>query len=162
MEHSFLSFGPMKKYLLLLGLALTTWSCNNAKSPETLMLGSWSNHDITVHMESYQGSDSTVTLDAHKENWAEVLQIMPIITTYTADGNFETEYFNLQGESVGVEKGRWWFRNDSLILNSNNYDNAYAITFKNDTTTLYRAYIDWDQDGERDDLYDGIQYRYIK
>ncbi len=120
------------------------------------LIGTWENTRLNVQTNSAQGRDTTVYLAIEKGQWEAALNIKPIITTYLDDGSFKSEYFGLDGKPVGTEEGTWAIRNDSLVLKSGGYDNVYKVTFEGDSARFV-SYLDWDQDGAADDLYDGWQ-----
>lgn len=147
----------IRKSLPLLVLVLFA-SCNKEADIRSQLIGEWENTSLNVQMNSVDGSDSTSQLVANDGEWENVLGIKPIKTSFNADGTFTSSYFNLEGEPLGEEEGEWEIIGDSLILKSQSYASAYHITVK-ENKARFVAYLDWDQDGAEDDLYDGWQKR---
>lgn len=146
----------MRNLIWLLGLGLV--ACTTSKVDKGLLIGTWRNTALTVKMNTFEKKDSTKWLVARKGQWEEVLQIKPIETTYFPDGSFESIYFGLDNKILGTEKGSWILKGDSLILSSPQYSNSYKLEVdKNEVRFV--AWLDWDQDGQKDDLYDGWQVK---
>lgn len=144
----------MKRLLTLTLICALLCSCE--PGIEDRLTGTWENTTLNVQTNSAQGRDTTVYLAIKKGQWEAALNIKPIVTNYLEDGSFTSEYFGLDGKPVGTEEGTWTIRNDSLVLNSGGYDNVYKVTFEGDSARFV-SYLDWDQDGAVDDLYDGWQ-----
>lgn len=144
----------MKQSLTLLIISTFLYACTPAM--ENQLIGTWENTTLNVQTNTAQGRDTTVYLSIEDGQWEKTLNIKPIITTYLDDGSFKSAYFGLDGEPVGTEEGTWRIRNDSLVLKSGGYDNVYKVTFEGNQARFV-SYLDWDQDGAPDDLYDGWQ-----
>lgn len=122
------------------------------------ILGQWVNLSMTV---KYGSKDSTAVVAAGK--WEEVLGIKPILTTYTEDGNFTSEYRNLNDSLVGASKGQWALEGDTLSLTEEGTTTKYHFSFdKNEAVGEFTGYIDWDRDGQSNDLYSGKQRKLVK
>lgn len=146
----------MKQFLTIALVGTMLCSCQPNISDK--LIGTWENTTLNVQTNTAQGQDTTIYLVIEADQWEEILNIKPIITTYLADGSFKSEYFGLDGESAGTEAGTWEIRNDSLVLKSEGYDSVYKVIFKGEKVRFI-SYLDWDQDGETDDLYDGWQMK---
>lgn len=109
-------------------------------------------------MNTYKSSDTTRWLIASEGEWEKVLKIKPIETTYFEDGTFKSEYRSLENEPMGTEEGKWLLMGDSLRLFSSHYNYNYKLYLANDRIRFV-ALVDWDNDGKKDDLYDGWQVR---
>ena len=146
------------KTILISLLIIIGLSQNTPKLNKQDLIGKWENVSLTVEMPTYGNSDSTSYLKAAEGEWEKVLKIKPIQTTFNEDGSFSSSYFDLDNKPMGIEQGTWFIRNDSLVLVSNNYGSAYKVTISGDKAR-FKAFLDWDQDGKSDDLYDGWQKR---
>lgn len=144
----------MKRFFIIPLLVIIFSSCQPGFDKQ--LIGTWENTTLSVQTNTAQGRDTTTYLSIENGGWEEALNIKPIVTTYLADGTFKSEYFGLDGKPVGTEEGTWKIRNDSLVLKSGGYDNVYKVTFEG-KQARFVSYLDWDQDGEADDLYDGWQ-----
>lgn len=145
------------KQLLIIALA-SGLLCSCQSNMGDKLIGTWENTTLNVQTNTAQGQDTTINLVIENGQWEEVLGIKPIITTYLKDGSFKSEYFGPDGKPVGTEEGTWRIRNDSLVLKSGGYDNVYKVIFEGEQARFI-SYLDWDQDGKTDDLYDGWQKR---
>lgn len=149
------------RYIILpvLALALAStllYSCQSNMGAK--LIGTWENTTLNVQTNTAQGQDTTINMMIENGQWEEKLGIKPIITTYLEDGSFKSEYFGPDGKPVGTEEGTWRIRNDSLVLKSGGYNDVYKVIFEGEQARFI-SYLDWDQDGEADDLYDGWQVR---
>jgi hypothetical protein len=146
----------MKKLLTL--VLLTAFLCSCQPNLEEQLVGSWQNITLNVQMNTAQGQDTTTYLVVEEGQWEEILEIKPILTTFLADGTFTSEYFGLDGKPMGTEAGEWSVKKDSLIMFSEAYTGSYKVIL-NGNRVRFISYLDWDQDGAPDDLYDGWQER---
>ncbi|SMD36311.1 hypothetical protein SAMN04488029_2825 [Reichenbachiella faecimaris] len=146
----------MKYVLCLLGLGLV--ACSSADINKELLIGTWKNTALKVKMNTFQNQEATKWLTAQRGQWEAVLQIKPIETTYFSDGRFQSTYTGLDNKRLGTEEGYWKLNGDSLILSSDNYNNSYKLEWTGNELRFV-AWLDWDQDGNKDDLYDGWQVK---
>lgn len=147
----------MKSLLPFLLFFPLFFSCQ--ESMQDKLIGTWENTALDVTMKLNDQQDSLMHIP--EGSWERVLNIRPIVTTYTADGNFVSDYYTPEGKSMGSEVGTWEFRNDSLVLKGENYNSAYKVIFEGEKAR-FTALLDWDQDGQEDDLYDGWQKKIKK
>ena len=153
-----LLYYPIMKHFLIIILCSTLFlSCE--QSIEDRLVGTWQNTSLDVTMAMPDGQDSLMHIE--QGQWEEVLRIKPIVTRYTVDGKFVSDYYTPEGKSLGSEIGDWEIRNDSLIFKSTNYKWAYKLTFDGNKAR-FTSLLDWDQDGLADDLYDGWQEKLEK
>ena len=90
--------------------------------------------------------------------WEEILKIKPILTTYSEDGSYESEYINLDGTPMQTTRGMWEIDGDSLFLTESSVRTGYHMQWM-DGKAKFSGYLDWDSDGEADDLYTGVQIK---
>ena len=133
-------------------------ACSANQDMEAKLVGTWKNKSIQVKMNSFENTDSVHWLIVEDNNWESVLNIKPIETTYFEDGRFESVYTDLNDVVLGVESGHWLLVNDSLILKSKHYNNSYSMKWHEDELQ-FTAWLDWDNDGKKDDLYNGRQVK---
>lgn len=153
------------KYLIFVSL-LIVMSCssdsketekNSAVKEETKnekLIGSWKNLSMIVRMP-----DST--LNVAEGNWEDVLGIKPIITTFSEDGSYVSEYRTLEDSAFMTRTGAWMVENDSLTMIDGETPNKYHIEIIEDTV-VFTGFLDWDQDGVDNDHYAGKQIRLKK
>ena len=130
-------------------------SCQSENFSEKL-IGTWENTSLRIDIKLPDGRDSLMVVP--EGDWEKVLGIKPIVSTFSADGTFKSEYFSLEGQPIGTESGDWEVRKDSLYLIYAGSDNAYKMSFDGDRVRFI-GMIDWGQGGKADDLYDGWQKR---
>lgn len=146
----------MRKLIWLLGFGLV--ACSSSDINEDLLIGTWKNTALSVKMNTFENQDSINWLIARRGQWEEVLKIKPIETTYFSDGTFESVYYGLDHQNLGTEKGNWDLDGDTLTLSSPQYSNSYKLELNNNELRFV-SWLDWDQDGQKDDLYDGWQIK---
>jgi len=157
----------MNKIIPLLLFLIVLSSCESNKigdvkeSEEVLgiseqLIGKWHNLAIKVVIQAEHG-DSIALVPYEK--WEEILKIKPIVTSFNDDSTFVSEYISLDGEVMMTATGTWFVKGDSLVMTERGRDNVYFTTLKYDTIS-FTGFIDWDEDGEADDLYTGTQIRH--
>ncbi len=141
---------------LLLSICLALFSCeSNIKKDQ--LLGQWYNESLTVKIGALDGTvDSLFSVPAGQ--WEAVLGIKPILTTYTEDGKFNSDYISLEGEVLQSKTGKWELKGDSLFLTEDGQTTAYFFDWR-EGKAGFIGYLDWDNDGHPDDLYEGIQVK---
>ncbi len=147
-------------------LMTSFFACNFSKPTEPsqeeslseTIEGKWSNIDLSVIIQTQNNKDTSVTFKVEPGEWEQILQIKPILTEYYEDGSYRSEYRNLNDSLIRVAQGTWEMVGDSLQLSEEQVATLYYIRILGDTAT-FTAYLDWDQDGKQDDLYQGRQKR---
>jgi len=135
-------------------------SCGNNENGS--LIGTWVNESLEVDITSFKGEvgkDSILSIKVNE--WESKLKIQPIHTTYSEDGSWESNYFNINGEQVFKTQGKWWSRSDTLFMHQQSPKdelNYYFFTV-NGNRANFTTTIDWDSDGEADDEYNGWQKR---
>ena len=122
------------------------------------LLGKWKNSKIKVTMKTEKGDS---VLLATPKTWGEVLNIKPIITTFKKNGTFKSVYKSLDNEIIMTREGEWSVKKDSLFMTQDKITTAYKVKI-DDGKATFRGILDWDQDGEVDDLYQGRQIKMAK
>jgi len=120
-------------------------------------LGQWYNESMAVKINALDGTvDSIFSVPAGQ--WEAILGIKPILTTYTEDGKFNSDYISLEGEVLQSKTGEWELKGDSLFLTEDGQTTAYFFDWR-EGKAGFIGYLDWDNDGHPDDLYEGIQIK---
>ncbi|MGI9542033.1 MAG: hypothetical protein ACR2MX_02175 [Cyclobacteriaceae bacterium] len=126
------------------------------ESLESAILGTWENVSLTVTISTVNNTDSTKTGYIPRKEWEARLKIKPILTTYSEDGTYASEYRDLNDSLINKNQGLWTVSGDSLALTSDDITTMYRVECKNDTA-IFTGYLDWDSEGNFDDLYEGVQ-----
>lgn len=150
-----------KTDLLSVIFLLVIFSCTDTpesrEAPEDqsdALLGTWSNTDLRLVLKNER--DSVIVLN--QTNWTDVLGILPIVSEFREDSTYTSTYYSPEGEVIMTTSGIWYIRSDSLHMIEREVPNTYHYQVEGDTVT-FRGWVDWDQDGEVDDLYEGRQVR---
>lgn len=120
---------------------------------EQEVIGTWLNESMHI---TYVGRDSVFEVPAG--TWEASLNIKPIETTYNEDHTFVSNYYSLSDTLLGSNEGTWQLKGDSLGLTSEGLTTWYLFTFKNNKGT-FEGMLDWDQDGDPNELYQGVQIK---
>lgn len=121
---------------------------------QELLIGEWKNSSLTLVIDN--DVDSTLILNS--ENWVDILGIQPIVSEFRKDSSYLSTYYSPEGEEIMTSSGIWYVEGDSLFMIEREIPNAYHVRLEGNTA-YFRGYIDWDQDGISDDLYEGVQER---
>lgn len=116
------------------------------------IIGEWRNVSLIVRMP-----DSTVNVP--EGEWEAVLGIKPIRTTFNENGTFVSEYRTLEDSVFMTSNGTWLIEGDTLAMVERGIENKYHF-YLDGETAIFRGYLDWDQDGQRNDHYAGKQLRF--
>jgi hypothetical protein len=144
-------------------MALSFVACSPQQTAQSnlrkALIGEWRNVSIHVTINTANNSDSSAVFAADESNWEEKLRMKPIRTFYKEDGSYISEYRNLSDSLFHTASGTWSVRGDSLILNQTQ---PSAETYRSqvmikDALAEFTIRLDWDQDGNEDDLYFGVQ-----
>lgn len=119
------------------------------------MLGEWRNVAMKVTIKGEQ-SDSVVDVPAGK--WEEVLKIQPIRTVFNEDGSFTSEYRGLDNTIIMTSTGTWDVKGDTLEMTQEGSTTYYVTSIEGDMAE-FEGTLDWDEDGQADDLYWGRQQK---
>ncbi len=126
----------------------------NAETKPEDIIGTWSNLSMKI---TYLDSDSI--FDVPEGRWEEILKIKPILTTYSKDSTFISEYFKLDGSPLFTSEGTWFLKQDSLYLESEGTLTAYRFTMEDDIGQFV-GILDWDSDGSENEHYLGRQKKH--
>ncbi|MEM9836312.1 MAG: hypothetical protein AAF828_07405 [Bacteroidota bacterium] len=127
-----------------------TTTDNQKADLATELLGTWEVMDISVHVPTYLGEDTTVVESIREADWGKLYGVKPARTRYTPDGKLMRTHKNIKDELIDVTHGLWRIQGDSLMVIEPNITFAYLPHLMNDKLEL-KGRIDWDRDGETDD-----------
>ncbi len=137
---------------------------NAEKNEKTLphpLQGEWRNVTLRIEIDKKQGEPSSV-LELDEFTWEEKLQIRPIRTYFRDDGTFNSEHFNLKDSLVLNPEGTWSATASEIaMITQRPFTDTTSCTYslEGDVVT-FGCWVDWDQDGEKDDWYLGTQKKY--
>lgn len=112
---------------------------------------------MSVEIGALDGSTDSL-FSVPKGQWEAVLGIKPIITTYTEDGKYTSDYISLEGDLLQSKEGQWQLKGDTLYLTEDEQTTAYFFDWR-EGKAGFISYLDWDNNGKANDLYEGIQVK---
>jgi len=146
-------------------LSLLLISCS-AKQPDQKKLtadlaGEWRNVTLRVELDKKQGEPTSV-FEVNEETWESTLQIRPIRTYFKPDGKFNSEHFNLTDSLVLNPEGTWSATTDEItMITLKPFNDTTSCTYRIEGNVVtFGCWVDWDEDGEKDDWYLGTQKRF--
>lgn len=154
----------MKKYLFVF-IILFSCSSKSGENRESYkfesLVGEWRNLTLKVELDKKQGRPSSI-FEVNENTWEEQLQIRPIRTYFRNDGTFNSEHFNLQDSLVLNPSGSWTATDGEVtMMTTQPFSDTTTCTYtiKGNVVT-FGCWVDWDEDGEKDDWYLGTQQKY--
>ena len=119
------------------------------------LVGTWQTVDTEVRLPSMNGTrkDSTFSLDA-ATRLAETNTQAPL-TTLAVDGTYRDEVRDGEGKVVMANKGTWFLQETTLIIrltSQGNGERKFQVRKKGRDQLQLKNFVDWDMDGEEDDV----------
>jgi len=144
--------------ILTFSLIYLLTACNTEKKSAVLLTGKWSNLELKVLVNHASSEDSAYTFMVPHGEWEQILNIKPILTEFKSNGTYTSEYRSLQDSLIRETDGTWDIIADTLILIEDGTSSRYHFKIEGSEVT-FKGWLDWDQDGEMDDLYSGRQVK---
>ncbi len=153
--------------MLLIVAVIILCQCQPATKSEgseedlNALIGEWRNTTLRVELDKKHGEPSDV-FEVDEATWEETLKIRPIRTFFNEDGSFNSEHYNLQDSLVLNPEGTWSATEDEIVMITVRPFNdttscSYSVV---DGIATFGCWVDWDEDGEKDDWYLGAQRKY--
>ena len=144
----------MKRHFFTLITCVFLYSCQSEPGiTKEQFIGTWENLNISATLRV---GDKDSAFVVKSGEWETKLGIKPIIAEFNEDGSFSSKYYAPDGTLVNQADGQWEVRNDSLALAYDGFNFVYKVTFSADSARFV-SLLDFDQDGDDDDLYDSWQ-----
>ena len=121
------------------------------------IVGDWLSNSLKIDVNA----DSAYQIYVAKGEWETKLRHRPIKTTFRANNTYQIDYLNLQDSIFEKRRGVWNVFGDTLLLIESESTYKYSIKMRRNHLQ-YQAFIDWDEDGEEDDVYSQIDEKIIK
>lgn len=131
----------------------------NSPSLRQQLIGQWRNLGLRVDVKTANNTDKDVIWESNESNWEEKQKIKPIHTYFNNDNTFFSEYYDLKDSLIYRPTGKWTLLGNKLTFfyEKPKMDTLFfTIQIKNDIAT-FDGYLDWDDDGKKDDHYIGTQ-----
>lgn len=154
----------MQRILLLLLVLLAACQSDGEKQTDTaekadltnVLPGTWEAVSLRVDINTFAGQDTSFLFEVKEEEWQRRLGVKPVRTIYTPDKKFRQEFYDPSGQLSTTTRGVWNVFGDTLMMIAPDATYQYVVQVA-DGRSEYRALMDWDDDGEADDVYLGVQ-----
>ncbi len=121
--------------------------------------GVWEAVSFRVVLNAADSSASQSVFEVAPGEWQAKLGIAPVLTHYDTASRFRQEYQNNpSGSSAPLTRGIWNIFGDTLMMITPEATYVYRVQL-NGQEAVFRCLLDWDNDGQEDDEYTGIQKR---
>lgn len=154
------------KSKLVLGLLIFVISCksedqtikNSASSvPESSLQGIWENVEIKIEVKD----DSSYLFIVEEDDWQNILQIRPTQSYFYPDQTFRQVFIGLDNSILDTKKGTWLLNQDTLTISLPEDTLQYSVRLQKGML-LMRGQVDWNSDGQKNDIYFGKQRQVSK
>jgi len=122
------------------------------------IVGEWINNSMKVRVNTFNNSDTSFIVDINEETWEMKMNIKPIVTTIREDGTYISEFRNSFDSLIYRPEGSWLIDGDTLIMEDHQEVYKYQV-FIDGGRAEFKNMIDWDNDGNVDDEYSGVQLK---
>ncbi len=140
----------------------TSEEVNFGDFQENAIVGNWKNLTINVDLETYNNSDTSFRVSITEDNWKLKMNIDPIVTEIYDDGTFLTNYRDTLSNIFHQNKGTWYIDGDSLYLEDQSGELFPYQVYINGNRMEMKTMVDYDEDGKKDDFYQGEYIRVKK
>lgn len=123
---------------------------------KTALKGTWQTFQINVAINTADGRDTFRTESLTQEVWEKAFNMESPVYYFQADQKFRRVHRTLNGEIFSQSRGMWNTFGDTLVLIEPDTTYQYLVRIGNGKAT-FRTFLDWDDDGEADDEYQGLQ-----
>lgn len=151
--------------IVIAWLMICVSSCQTSKSEniadQNSLVGEWRNMSLRVELDKKHGAPSSI-FEVNESSWENELQIRPIQTSFNKDGTFNSAHYNLQDSLVLNPEGTWTATAEEvLMITTSPFSDTTSCTYTiKDGVVTFGCWVDWDEDGEKDDWYLGTQKKY--
>ncbi|MEY2950732.1 MAG: hypothetical protein ACO388_06020 [Saprospiraceae bacterium] len=154
------------KSKIVLGLLIFVLSCeSDNKSIKTSagpiqasnLQGIWENVEIKVEVKN----DSSYLFIVEEDDWQNILQIRPTQSYFYPDQTYRQVFIGLDNSILDTKKGSWFLNQDTLTITLPEDTLKYSVRLQKGML-LMRGQVDWNSDGQKNDIYFGKQRQVSK
>lgn len=154
------------KYTILMFVMGLTVCCQAPKkdrdsAKDHPLVGEWRNLTLKVEINK-KGDEPAGLFEVDESTWEETLKIRPIRTYFRNDSTFNSEHYDLQDSLVLNPEGIWIAADGEVTMTTTKpFSDTTTCTYTIvDGIVTFGCWVDWDEDGEKDDWYLGTQKKY--
>ena len=139
--------------------ALRSGADSEQQTRQSGLEGEWHNVSLRVEINSAEQQGGTSIFEVNEENWEERVGILPIQTIFASDGQYASHHYYLDGTFMFSATGAWSVEDDWITMEQIEPSpvlNRFRFFIDGDLVE-FDGMIDWDEDGDEDDRFVGIQ-----
>ncbi len=147
--------------LMLIWVAGCQATTSDNTTTDNSLYGEWRNLTLKVELDKKHGEPTSI-FEVNESTWESELQIRPFQTFFNKDRTFNSAHYNLQDSLVLNPHGTWTATTEKVLMITTapfSDSTACIYSIKDDIVT-FGCWVDWDEDGEKDDWYLGTQKKY--
>ncbi len=154
------------KSKIVLGLLIFVISCKSEIQPTkssaspiqaSNLQGIWENVEIKVEVKN----DSSYLFIVEEDDWQNILQIRPTQSYFYPDQTYRQVFIGLDNSILDTKKGSWFLNQDTLTITLPEDTLKYSVRLQKGML-LMRGQVDWNSDGQKNDIYFGKQRQVSK
>lgn len=154
------------KSKIVLGLLIFVISCKSEIQPTkssaspiqaSNLQGIWENVEIKVEVKN----DSSYLFIVEEDDWQNILQIRPTQSYFYPDQTYRQVFIGLDNSILDTKKGSWLLNQDTLTITLPEDTLKYSVRLQKGML-LMRGQVDWNSDGQKNDIYFGKQRQVSK
>ena len=146
-------------------LSLGFWACESTeKAPETAasemtsnlteeLSGTWESVSLKVFVKTYENTDSSFIIDVQERDWEASFGMRPTKMVFQPNDKYYSEHRSTIDTLIDITRGLWKLEADTIqMVTEVGVTYRYRVKVRNGLSE-FRAFVDWDGDGEEDDEY---------
>lgn len=158
----------MFRFITILAFVFLGFACQNEPTTEegataeqaadlqSTLQGTWQTVQINVAVNSADGLDSFRSEQLSEGLWEREFNMQPPVYYFQPDQKFRRLHRTTAGEVASESRGIWNTFGDTLMLIEEEATYQYIVKYGNGRAT-FRTVLDWDDDGEADDVFQSLQ-----
>ena len=117
------------------------------------LAGTWESVSLKVFVRTYQSTDSSFIIDVQERDWVETFGMKPTKMVFQPNDKYYSEHRSSIDTLIDMTRGLWQTEMDTIqMVAEDGTTYRYRVKVRNGLSE-FRAFVDWDADGEEDDEY---------
>ena len=126
------------------------------------LVGAWRTVSMEVYLDADEPGGGPRAISVSEDMWEETFGIQPAMTRFSDDGYYATVYLDSEGDVLRRMAGHWVADDDRVTLVQVEPEpdrQTYRFTMQGSLQARFQTRLDWNSDGNSNDLYIGVQRR---